>query len=176
MRSSTCGREVGREYDIKHTIAKHTNIPTSAAKPRQTPDIKTTSRQLLPMFFFLLPLLLIFLPLVLFYLTKTPTPPPKKSKMVEHEEEPKRFSPKVPVQLDPPKYDPIDAEELAKCDGITILCLRLIEDILSVCRNRPQPPDSGRHQGYRFRCEPESGLQSYRAVSQYVFIPCILLI
>jgi len=37
--------------------------------------------------------------------------------MVEHEEEPKRFSPKVPVELAPPKYDPIDAEELAKCDG-----------------------------------------------------------
>lgn len=39
--------------------------------------------------------------------------------MVEHEEEPKRFSPKVPVQLDPPKYDPISAEELSKCDGMS---------------------------------------------------------
>jgi len=37
--------------------------------------------------------------------------------MVEHEPEPKRFSPKVPVQLDPPKDDPISQEELAKCDG-----------------------------------------------------------
>ena len=39
--------------------------------------------------------------------------------MVEHEEEPKRFSPKVPVKLDPPKYDPISAEELSKCDGMS---------------------------------------------------------
>lgn len=39
--------------------------------------------------------------------------------MVEHEEEPKRFAPKVPVQLDPPKYDPISYEELAKCDGMS---------------------------------------------------------
>lgn len=37
--------------------------------------------------------------------------------MVEHEPEPKRFEPKVPVQLDPPKDDPISQEELAKCDG-----------------------------------------------------------
>ena len=37
--------------------------------------------------------------------------------MVEHEPEPKRFSPKIPVQLDPPKYDPITVEELSKCDG-----------------------------------------------------------
>ncbi|KAJ5144067.1 Cytochrome b5 [Penicillium bovifimosum] len=37
--------------------------------------------------------------------------------MVEHEPEPKRFEPKVPVQLDPPKDDPISPEELAKCDG-----------------------------------------------------------
>lgn len=28
-----------------------------------------------------------------------------------------RFAPKVPVQLDPPKDDPISPEELAKCDG-----------------------------------------------------------
>lgn len=29
-----------------------------------------------------------------------------------------RFAPKVPVQLDPPKDDPISLEELAKCDGM----------------------------------------------------------
>jgi hypothetical protein len=37
--------------------------------------------------------------------------------MVEHEPEPRRFEPKVPVQLDPPKDDPISVEDLAKCDG-----------------------------------------------------------
>lgn len=37
--------------------------------------------------------------------------------MVEHEPEPKRFEPRVPVPLDPPKDDPISQEELAKCDG-----------------------------------------------------------
>ncbi|CAG8055031.1 unnamed protein product [Penicillium salamii] len=31
--------------------------------------------------------------------------------------EEKRFAPKVAVQLDPPKDDPISLEELAKCDG-----------------------------------------------------------
>ena len=35
-----------------------------------------------------------------------------------------RFAPKVPVNLDPPKDDPITLEHLAKCDG------RLHEDIL----------------------------------------------
>lgn len=31
--------------------------------------------------------------------------------------ESKRFAPKEPVQLDPPKDDPISKEELARCDG-----------------------------------------------------------
>ncbi|KAI9795269.1 MAG: hypothetical protein M1835_006077 [Candelina submexicana] len=30
--------------------------------------------------------------------------------------EPKKFEPKVPVQLNPPKNDPISVEELSKCD------------------------------------------------------------
>ncbi|OJD35528.1 progesterone binding protein [Diplodia corticola] len=34
-----------------------------------------------------------------------------------HVEEPKRFEPKNPVQLDPPKDDPIALDHLAKCDG-----------------------------------------------------------
>lgn len=38
--------------------------------------------------------------------------------MPDHEPEPKRFEPKVPVQLDPPKDDPISVEELSKCDGM----------------------------------------------------------
>lgn len=29
-----------------------------------------------------------------------------------------KFAPKEPVQLNPPKDDPISPEELAKCDGI----------------------------------------------------------
>lgn len=41
--------------------------------------------------------------------------------MAEHEPEPKRFSPKIPVQLDPPKYDLITVEELSKCDGQLVL-------------------------------------------------------
>lgn len=31
-----------------------------------------------------------------------------------------KFEPKVPVQLDPPKDDPISAEELAKANGMVI--------------------------------------------------------
>ncbi|KAF2143612.1 uncharacterized protein K452DRAFT_296616 [Aplosporella prunicola CBS 121167] len=34
-----------------------------------------------------------------------------------HVEEPKRFEPKQPVQLDPPKDDIISLDYLAKCDG-----------------------------------------------------------
>lgn len=36
------------------------------------------------------------------------------------EKQTKRFEPKVPVQLDPPKDDPISQEELAKCDGTAL--------------------------------------------------------
>ncbi|KAI9682562.1 MAG: hypothetical protein M1822_006860 [Bathelium mastoideum] len=35
----------------------------------------------------------------------------------DHVAEPKNFEPKVPVQLDPPKSDPISLDQLAKCDG-----------------------------------------------------------
>ncbi|OJJ87309.1 putative progesterone binding protein [Aspergillus glaucus CBS 516.65] len=63
--------------------------------------------------------------------------------MVEHEEEPKRFSPKVPVELAPPKYDPIDAEELAKCDGTdpnrpTLVAIKGI--VFDVSRNQAYSP------------------------------------
>ena len=34
-----------------------------------------------------------------------------------------RFAPKVPVQLDPPKDDPITLDYLAKCDGTPILMI-----------------------------------------------------
>lgn len=33
-------------------------------------------------------------------------------------EKKERFAPKNPVQLNPPKDDPITVEELAKCDGM----------------------------------------------------------
>jgi len=43
---------------------------------------------------------------------------PQPSKMSEATGETKgRFEPKKPVQLDPPKDDPITPEHLAKCDG-----------------------------------------------------------
>ncbi|KAI9677015.1 MAG: hypothetical protein M1817_006854 [Caeruleum heppii] len=35
----------------------------------------------------------------------------------DHAPEPKNFAPKEPVNLDPPKDDPITVDELAKCDG-----------------------------------------------------------
>lgn len=34
-----------------------------------------------------------------------------------HVAEPKNFAPKTPVDLNPPKDDPISPEELSKCDG-----------------------------------------------------------
>jgi hypothetical protein len=36
-----------------------------------------------------------------------------------HVEEPKNFEPKTPVNLAPPKDDPITPEELSKCDGLS---------------------------------------------------------
>lgn len=36
----------------------------------------------------------------------------------DHVAEPKNFAPKTPVNLDPPKDDPISQEELSKCDGM----------------------------------------------------------
>lgn len=39
--------------------------------------------------------------------------------MADHGAETKRFAPKVAVQLDPPKDDPITMEELSKCDGMS---------------------------------------------------------
>jgi len=35
-----------------------------------------------------------------------------------HAEEPRNFAPKQPVQLNPPKNDPITGEELAQCNGL----------------------------------------------------------
>jgi hypothetical protein len=46
-------------------------------------------------------------------------PFPTHATMTE-EKQTKRFEPKVPVQLDPPKDDPISQEELAKCDGMAL--------------------------------------------------------
>ena len=42
-----------------------------------------------------------------------------------HVQEPKKFAPKDPPKLDPPKDEPISLGDLAKCDGTTaILHLR----------------------------------------------------
>lgn len=72
--------------------------------------------------------------------------------MVEHEPEPKRFSPKVPVELDPPKDDPISPEELAQCDGRYSRLSQQPERFPlthASCRLGSQSPDPGRHQGRR---------------------------
>ncbi|GMF74958.1 unnamed protein product [Aspergillus oryzae] len=76
-----------------------------------------------------------------------------------------RFAPKVPVQLEDPKDDPITVEELSKCDGTFSLPVeaeyanvylhsrrdtKLTEDNLTT-RYGSQPSDLGSHQGYRFR-------------------------
>ena len=36
-----------------------------------------------------------------------------------HVQEPKKFAPKDPPKLNPPKDEPISLGELAKCDGMT---------------------------------------------------------
>lgn len=74
--------------------------------------------------------------------------------MAENESESKRFTPKVPVQLDPPKDDPISPEELAKCDGKFYLGSFLKSSSSSASRHRSQPPDSRRYQGHCLRRDP----------------------
>ncbi|GKZ29441.1 hypothetical protein AbraIFM66950_004849 [Aspergillus brasiliensis] len=74
--------------------------------------------------------------------------PSKIVTMVEHEPEPKRFSPKIPVQLDPPKYDPITVEELSKCDGTdpnrpTLVAIKGI--VFDVTRNQAYSPSGQYH-------------------------------
>jgi hypothetical protein len=54
--------------------------------------------------------------------------------MSDHVEEPKRFEPKTPVQLDPPKDDPISVDYLKKCDGKTALWERLKLKLVSVLK------------------------------------------
>jgi cytochrome b involved in lipid metabolism len=68
--------------------------------------------------------------------------------MVEHEPEPKRFEPKVPVQLDPPKDDPITVEELSKCDGTdpsrpTLVAIKGI--VFDVSKNPAYGPNGQYH-------------------------------
>ncbi|PKY01881.1 cytochrome b5 [Aspergillus campestris IBT 28561] len=68
--------------------------------------------------------------------------------MTGHVEEPKRFSPKEPVQLNPPKDDPITKEELAKCDGTdssrpTLVAIKGI--VFDVTRNAAYSPTGQYH-------------------------------
>ncbi|PLB54345.1 cytochrome b5 [Aspergillus steynii IBT 23096] len=60
----------------------------------------------------------------------------------------KRFEPKVPVQLDPPKDDPISVEELSKCDGTdpnrpTLVAIKGI--VFDVTRNAAYSPTGQYH-------------------------------
>jgi cytochrome b involved in lipid metabolism len=85
--------------------------------------------------------------------------------MVEHEPEPKRFEPKVPVQLDPPKDDPITVEELSKCDGTdpsrpTLVAIKGI--VFDVSKNPAYGPN-GQYHGksilpFPMRCKTSAGL------------------
>ncbi|KAJ9191916.1 hypothetical protein DTO166G4_674 [Paecilomyces variotii] len=64
--------------------------------------------------------------------------------MSSHEPEPKQFNPKQPVQLDPPKDDPITYEELSKCDGTdpsrpTLVAIKGV--VFDVSRNPAYGPE-----------------------------------
>lgn len=61
--------------------------------------------------------------------------------MPDHVEEPKNFAPKQPVDLDPPKDDPISLDYLSKCDGE--LCVPA-----SKRKNSNQPVFLGTNDGY----------------------------
>lgn len=101
-----------------------------------------------------------------------------------HAEEPKRFEPKKPVQLDPPKDDPITPEYLAKCNGrssssgrtsVTVLIQFVGTNegyptlvAIKVSNSTPSPTvdcaTDTIDQGHRLRCHQERGLRSNGAV------------
>ena len=74
-----------------------------------------------------------------------------------HAAEPKNFEPKKPVQLDPPKSDPISVEDLAKCDGKVSggpsNAIPGGSKLMASCDSRYglEPSDIGGDQGHRLR-------------------------
>jgi hypothetical protein len=51
---------------------------------------------------------------------------------MSHEEEPKNFEPKKPVEIKPPKDDPIDLEYLSKCNGMCSSIPELLHSYLEL--------------------------------------------
>ncbi|EON61124.1 hypothetical protein W97_00335 [Coniosporium apollinis CBS 100218] len=60
----------------------------------------------------------------------------------------KKFEPKTPVQLDPPKNDPISPEYLSKCDGTNVdypTYVAMKGTIFDVSGNKAYTPGAGYH-------------------------------
>jgi len=67
---------------------------------------------------------------------------------MQHESEPKSFAPKTPVDLAPPKDDPITYEELAKCDGTDPdkpVLVAIKGTVFDVSRNEAYAPNGTYH-------------------------------
>lgn len=81
-----------------------------------------------------------------------------------HIEEPKKFTPKDPPKLNPPKEDLITIEDLAKCDGkITLYSDHLKEpkftNLPSIPIRHPLLASNLRsHHGHSLRCLRQHGL------------------
>ncbi|KAL1994303.1 hypothetical protein VTN49DRAFT_2972 [Thermomyces lanuginosus] len=68
--------------------------------------------------------------------------------MSEQTSRSKRFEPKEPVQLDPPKDDPISVEELSKCDGTDPnrpIYVAIKGTVFDVTRNKAYAPGGNYH-------------------------------
>ncbi|KAL1977993.1 hypothetical protein VTN31DRAFT_852 [Thermomyces dupontii] len=68
--------------------------------------------------------------------------------MTEQTSQSKRFEPKEPVQLDPPKDDPISKEELSKCDGTDPnrpIYVAIKGTVFDVTRNKAYAPGGNYH-------------------------------
>jgi hypothetical protein len=87
-----------------------------------------------------------------------------------HVEEPKNFAPKTPVNLDPPKDDPITYEELSKCDG-TILSSSPAQREGDSLSSRPYrlrlvETNPSSHQRHRLRRVRQRCLWTQRTISR----------
>ncbi len=86
-----------------------------------------------------------------------------------HVEEPKNFAPKTPVNLNPPKDDPITYEELSKCDGMFYELVRR-DNPQSSCHYRIRLVEAypGGHKRHRLRRIRQRCIWTNRTISRSV--------
>ena len=90
-----------------------------------------------------------------------------------HVEEPKSFAPKKPVQLNPPKDDPITPSELKKCDGSdetkpTLVAIK--GTVFDVSHNKAYQPGGQYHGMYLIRVMEDCLLSMSQSMRRLQFV------